>query len=457
MTPQPLTLYPRTAVVSSAWSSGRLGEERRRARHEFARPTLSTYKTRLDDFTVDVFGPEADRSYPPQIPPPHDATSGSRLYEGGTREGTSSVVEPRGVSAGLSLFTLLDPPETNLQSASPLPGTGVHPASGDLFDPLHGTELSIGFRHSGWKGDRRRVYNALRRTGQPVNRRFDFANCGRYAYVYQSVDEPDVYTIRGSTCHDRFCLPCGKERSRIIAHNVLDKLEHEQGRFLTLTLKSSTEPLADLLTKLTTNFAALRRTNLWKNKVTGGVAFLEVKWVEKTQRWHPHLHCLLQGRYIPRNNLSKTWHKVTGTSYIVDIRLASDNAYVTHYITKYASKPLDHSVTMQPDRLDELIVALKGKRLCMTFGTWRGYKLTEPPETGKWTSLGLLSAIIERAREGSTADAEVLAALSIDLAQSGIPPPPTTAKPVSSLTHEQHTILYPDRTTHLPDAYGTNK
>jgi hypothetical protein len=255
--------------------------------------------------------------------------------------------------------------------------------------------------------------------------------------VFQSVQDPELFTLGGSCCHDRFCMPCGRERSRVIATNIKLKTEGKAARFLSLTLKSHTESLADLLAKLTQDFTALRRTKLWRKRVTGGVAFLEIKWIASTERWHPHIHCLVQGRYIPQDELSRTWLKITGTSSIVDIRIATDDKHVTHYICKYASKPLDHTVVLDADRLDEAIVALKGKRLCMTFGTWRGYKLTEPQESGTWVQLGTLAEIIDRAEAGDTESMNALTALRIEYAPSTRGPPATPATSAGGFGNDQ--------------------
>ena len=337
---------------------------------------------------------------------------------------------------------LVHPPETNVQSHLTPSVAGDSHRPDCSLDPLRTWNASINFRHSGWAHDRRRVHDALRRTRQSLNRLCDFTGCGEHAYVFQSVDDPDCYTLGGSTCHDRFCLPCGRERSRVIATNVKLRVEGKKTRFLTLTLKSSTEPLADLLRKLTQDFTALRRTKLWRKRVTGGVAFLEVKWIASTNRWHVHLHALLQGRYVPREELSKLWLKVTGTSNVIDIRIVEDENHCTHYICKYASKPLDHTVVIQPQRLDEAVLALKGKRLCMTFGSWRGYKLTELPESGTWVQLGTLEEIIKRAGEGDAHAEAALDALRIEYAPSTRAPPTNPATTVSSLTLEQQTFSY---------------
>ena len=346
------------------------------------------------------------------------------------------------------------PPETNVHSQLyPVFAGGDH-GPYELSDPLQTPNRSINFRHSGWAHDRRRVYDAFFRTGQSGARIYDYTQCGAHSYVFQSVEDPDVYTLGGSTCHDRFCLPCGRERSRVIAGNVKLRTEGKPARFVTLTLRSTTEPLADLLLKLTHDFTALRRTKLWNKRVTGGVGFLECKWLAAKNRWHVHLHCLLQGRYIPQDELSKTWEKITATSKIVDIRIATDAKHVTFYICKYASKPLDHTVLVDPVRLDEAIVALKGKRLCMTFGSWRGYKLTEPPESGTWIQLGTLDEIIQNAEAGNLIAVAALDALKIEYAPSTRAPPDCTVVTVSSLTLDQLCLDYGPGHTTFPDVYG---
>lgn len=352
-------------------------------------------------------------------------------------------------------FTPVHPPETNVHS--PLTpgqlGSAIVQIRGP--DPLQTWNLSINFRHTGWANTRERVYDALLSTGQSCNRIHAFSECGRYAYVFRSVDDPDLYTLGGSTCHDRFCLPCARERSRVIAANVKEKLESERARFLTLTLKSNAEPLAELLAKLSTDFAALRRTKLWRNKVTGGVAFIEVKWIERTERWHVHLHSLIQGRYIPDHELAQTWLRITGTSHIIDIRVANDNAHVTHYITKYASKPLDQTVVNEPVRLAEAVVAMKGKRLCMTFGSWRGYKLTDPPESGTWIQIGTLDEVISRAEDGNADAQHALDILRVEYAPSTRAPPTLAAVTVSSLTHAQKCFNFTQGTERESGVSGT--
>jgi hypothetical protein len=52
------------------------------------------------------------------------------------------------------------------------------------------------------------------------------------------------------------------------------------------------------------------------------------------------------------------------------------------YVTKYASKPLNTSFANSPALLDEALRALKGRRLCLTFGSWYGTPLTDAEDDG---------------------------------------------------------------------------
>lgn len=292
------------------------------------------------------------------------------------------------------------------------------------------------FRHSGWRRDRERVYQAMSDTDQPFSAMYEFRGCGMHAYVLQSTDDPAQFRVAGSTCHHRFCLPCANERSRTIALNVLDRLGNRRARFLTLTIRSTTESLSEVLDKLSTCFSRLRRRAIWYKRVTGGVSFIELKWNDQLERWNVHLHAIIQGRYIEQALLSKLWKHITGDSLIVDIRAVKDNRTVTRYVTKYACKPLTSSVLHNDDKLREAIVSLKGRRLATTFGDWRGVLLTPKPDEQAWNNLGSLESIITRAANGNPDALLICRSLSVDVAsmpatseRSRAPPASTTAPP----------------------------
>lgn len=313
----------------------------------------------------------------------------------------------------------LDAPETESRQ---LPPHVTH-----RIDPPD--SLSVDFRHSGWQRNRTRIFEAFYRTNQPDARLSQFAFCGAHAYVLQNVEDPSRYRIAGSACHDRFCLPCANERSRAIAASVLEIAANKQLRFLTLTVKSADEPLSEVLDKLYGAFQSFRRRKLWRTKVDGGCAFLEIKRSCQNTRWHPHLHILIEGRYFPYQKLKAAWYAITGDSFIIDIRLVRDSRQASYYVTKYAAKPLHKSYLDDPLRLDEAILALHGRKLVLTFGNWRGITLSVRPIDGAWVQIGTLESFIQRASSGSPGERQILATLTnkdlTTLYQRAPPLPPT--------------------------------
>lgn len=325
----------------------------------------------------------------------------------------------------------------------------VHPPESDsqLRHDWAGASLrrdrrpAVVFRHTGWKRHRGLVADALDRTGQSFNRRNSFVDCGSHAYVMRSVEDPTKHRIAGSCCHDRFCLPCARGRAHTIAGNLLEYIKDVEIRFLTLTVKTDQEPLTWQIDKLYTAFQALRRSALWKRRVTGGVAFLEVKRSDRLHRWHPHLHCLVSGYYLDKHKLSRIWHRITGDSYVVDIQRPKTDDQVLGYVTKYASKPFNNTFINKPVHLDEAVTALQGRKLALTFGTWRGLKLSPIPDPGAWEYVAPLTSILERAGCKDPDALGILESLGYedlgDILPRPPPSPPPPQHPALTTTQEQ--------------------
>ena len=253
------------------------------------------------------------------------------------------------------------------------------------FDVRPADRCETEFRHSGWAVTRDRVKAALERIQVPAARQERFHHCGSGCVI-------EVCKVSGRAravsnhCHDRFCKACGDTRSRLIAANLERHLDKREARFITLTLKHNSSRLCDQVDRLQTCFRRLREWVGWEESVKGGAAFLEVKLDKGGRFWHPHIHIIAEGSYLPHHRLSEAWLKITGDSSIVDIRFVRDPGEVVRYVAKYASKPLDATLFRSPDHLDEAMLALRGRRLCNTFGSWRGVKLEDKPDDpGEWT------------------------------------------------------------------------
>jgi hypothetical protein len=175
-------------------------------------------------------------------------------------------------------------------------------------------------------------------------------------------------------------------------------------RFLTFTLKHNATPLTAQLDRLYLAFRTLRRTALWKAAVSGGALFLEVK-VGDDGLYHPHLHVLAEGGFVDQRELAAAWHGITGDSFMVHITAVNDPLKRASYVTKYATKPADSTVLRSPDKLDEFLVAIKGRRLYQPFGKWRALLPSDDADETPRTliPLGSIYNICARARDGDHA------------------------------------------------------
>lgn len=266
--------------------------------------------------------------------------------------------------------------------------------------------LSSCFRHSGWWAQRRKILEALVRTNQSESRISNFAACGVASWIQVNNANDERFRIQTNTCHDRMCTPCANIRARRIQQCLMQKIKGGTISFITLTLSDRTPDLTALVDKLYKSFRYLRSHPLWADNVTGGAAFLEIKWNEKSSRWHPHLHIICDAKYIPQDKLSATWRSITNDSFIVHIERVRDEGKITSYVVKYATKPLNPSLMQAANILDDTIHAIRGRRLCLCFGDWYGTPLSyaEDEELADdwedaqgWTNFEPLEFVLQRA------------------------------------------------------------
>jgi hypothetical protein len=329
----------------------------------------------------------------------------------GSAFGLSGGSSPPGDAgaAGTSLDPLeSNPPPPSAHLICPRFGS----SEWDTHPPI--TELESTFRHSGWAARRRQVWAAFNRLGVSQRKLEAFADCGNSCFVQVSPAGDDV-RLTCNQCHDRHCLACAAAKGARIAANINAHIAGRAIKMVTLTQRASETPLRDQITAILRDFAALRRRKVCRRCFTGGAAFLEIKIGENSGLWHVHLHILVEGAYLDQKTLSAEWLAVTGASFIVHIEAVRDHGHAAAYVTKYVTKPASAQVYNTPARLDEFIGALKGRRLCATFGTWRGLKLDdqEPPPEG-FICAGSLDSLVSAARDF---DARAIAVLQLVLAK----------------------------------------
>lgn len=255
-------------------------------------------------------------------------------------------------------------------------------------------------RHSGWAAKRLKVWDAMLRCHLPAARLDRFCNCGSGLWLRVN-PAGDELSLACNACQDRWCTACQTRRAEEIAANLAGYMLDETCRFVTLTRRHSAAPLCDQIDSLYECFTRLRHRRFWRDAVLGGAAFLEIKLSERTGGWHVHLHVIAVGHFLDQRKLSTEWLAVTNDSTIVDVRRITDQPGRARYVTKYVTKPADSSVYNVPEKLDEMLLALRGRRLCFTFGTWRGLKLEEQSEDPvKWKALGSVETLAEQAAHG---------------------------------------------------------
>ncbi len=278
-------------------------------------------------------------------------------------------------------------------------------AGNPAYDIQAVSDQETQFRHSGWAVRRSKIWQSFVRTCRPGGRLAHFANCGSCAFLQHNPVTHDV-RISCNKCHDRFCVACQSERAAIVSANIADLIKRpDDTRFYTFTLRHNRTSLTDQIDRLYVCFSRLRHRQSFQRHCTGGAAFLEVK-VGNDGLWHVHLHCIIEGLWWDQSNLASEWMAVTGDSSIVDVRSIHDVDGRARYVTKYVTKPADASVYRDKAKLDEFICCMGGRRLCLTFGTWRGQKLTDvTADEVKWTNIGTVDGLRSRAAEG---DADAL-------------------------------------------------
>lgn len=261
----------------------------------------------------------------------------------------------------------------------------------------------VSFRHSGWAGQRARVLDALRAAGVRPGRIERFEQCGSFAMVQFNPDERR-HRIKASYCGDRFCLPCANARARRVSEHFEKLAEGGSVLKIELTLRHEGGSLLDALRRLYAGFEKLRKSDGWKRAIRGGVAFVEIKRGANSGEWHPHLHVVCVGSYFEQKALSAAWQKATGASYVVWIRRAEQESGAVRYACKYAGKGWDHGCSKDHGSLVECIVALRGRRLFLTFGTWYGISVQRPSggDPTAWRNVCRLSRLCRATARGES-------------------------------------------------------
>jgi len=212
--------------------------------------------------------------------------------------------------------------------------------------------------------------------------------CRKFAWFVQS-SITNKLRVMSSRCKLRWCPICRDVSRMIVTEAVREWLKvQEFPKMITLTLQHSDDPLKQQINRLYDCFRRLRRRAYFKNLIIGGVWFFQLKHNHTTDQWHPHVHCLVAGEFLPHKKLMKLWHEITGDSYIVDIRKVKDLDGCANEVARYATSPADITAVNLERALD-IYYATKNKRICGSWGNARRLVLKPTPteDTGEWTKV----------------------------------------------------------------------
>lgn len=212
--------------------------------------------------------------------------------------------------------------------------------------------------------------------------------CRKHAWFMQS-SVTNKLRVMSSRCKLRWCPIC-RDVSRMIVTKSVDEwlVIQKYPKMITLTLQHTMDPLERQIKHLYDCFRKLRRRSYFMRLVTGGVWFFQVKFNPSTEQWHPHIHCLVAGQYLPHARLKALWHKITGDSHIVDIRPVRDLDSASSEVARYATSPADITA-VDVDRAMEIYDATKGRRICGSWGSAKGIALRPTPQEGtsEWSKV----------------------------------------------------------------------
>lgn len=218
--------------------------------------------------------------------------------------------------------------------------------------------------------------------------------CSAAWFVRDSSD--GLIKVISHKCKLRWCPVCSKAKAYRISRALLEKLNvNTELRLLTLTLKHNETSLISSSDRIYKCFQRLRKTAKFKKFVKGGVWFYQLTWSKRTLSWHPHVHCVITGKYFKQSDIKALWQKVTGDSYVVDIRFAQKKSKVVSYVSRYVSRPVALIDTPAFEYVN-LYESFKSRKLCGSWGTLRGVDLRgiKKPVAGQLVKVGSWSTVI---------------------------------------------------------------
>lgn len=184
------------------------------------------------------------------------------------------------------------------------------------------------------------------------------------------------YRTISTDCGDRFCRRCGFKRAKRISHRYGPRInKFQQPKLLTLT-KRRVPLSADSVKQLREDFTALRQSPVWR--ATSGLYAIEVGTADEIGMVNLHIHAIIDSDFMRQGDLSAEWRRITGDSFIVDIRRCWSQYGAIHYLQQYVTKVPEDSPKWFKDRFNAVF---QNTRLIQSFGDFRLIEAPAPVST----------------------------------------------------------------------------
>jgi hypothetical protein len=214
-------------------------------------------------------------------------------------------------------------------------------------------------------------------------------NCGKRFYVYEC-EECGANPVVPCSCNFRLCPRCRERFALKMKARIMKRVEGVYSvRHLVLTVPNVKRLRKEFLDWFRGCYSLLRRRKFFARRVGGGDYSFEVKYNEERGDWHVHLHALLLGeRFIPREAILRAWNEIVqkrahlagqgeewrealakGCGVWIKLKPFGKGLM---YVLNGALK--DNGFVGSPELLAEYLLAVRGKRLFVTFGELFGEK-----------------------------------------------------------------------------------
>lgn len=216
------------------------------------------------------------------------------------------------------------------------------------------------------------------------------SECGSFLVFRNFYTLGETRLFSANFCRKHLLCPlCAIARGGKVMRRYFDRYEKiiladsaVKPYLVTLTVRDG-ESLGERITHLMSSFRSLCKRRHGKRdiseikKASAAVFSYEVKRGANSGLWHPHVHCLMLCSVpIDQAKLSSEWHRITGDSFIVDVRPIDTTDPIGGFLEvfKYAVKFSDQP----PADTWHCFEVLTGRRLIGSFGDFYGFS---EPET----------------------------------------------------------------------------